>query len=67
MNEVYLHRDDLKTIMQFMDAFPDRDLVLITNDTSSGIGAVIKAHLIGTNVNGHVVTVTKDIVDESSW
>lgn len=67
MNEVYLHRDDLKTILQFLDTFPDKDVVLITSDTSSGIGALIKAHVIGTMVNGHVVTVTKDIVDESSW
>jgi hypothetical protein len=40
---------------------------MITSDTSSGIGALIKASVIGANVNGHVVTVTKDIVDESSW
>jgi hypothetical protein len=67
MNEMYLHRDDLVTIKQFLDTFPDRDVVLVTCDNSSGIGSLIKAHVIGATVNGHVVTVTKDIVDESSW
>lgn len=67
MNEIYLHRDDLETILKFLNTFPDRDIVMITSDTSSGIGALIKASVIGANVNGHVVTVTKDIVDESSW
>jgi hypothetical protein len=67
INSIYLHRDDLKTILQFLDSFPDRDVVEVTSDTSSGIGAIIKASVIGSTVNGHVVTVTKDIVDESSW
>lgn len=67
IDSIYLHRDDLKTILQFLDSFPDRDVVEVTSDTSSGIGALIKASIIGATVNGHVVTVTKDIVDESSW
>lgn len=67
IDSIYLHRDDLKTILQFLDSFPDRDVVEVTSDTSSGIGAIIKASVIGSTVNGHVVTVTKDIVDESSW
>ena len=67
IDTIYLHRDDLQTILQFLDAFPDRDVVEVTSDTSSGIGAIIKASVIGATVNGHVVTVTKDIVDESSW
>jgi len=67
IDTIYLHRDDLQTILQFLDTFPDRDVVEVTSDTSSGIGALIKASVIGATVNGHVVTVTKDIVDESSW
>lgn len=67
IDSIYLHRDDLKTILQFLDSFPDRDVVEVTSDTSSGIGAIIKASVIGSTVNGHTVTVTKDIVDESSW
>jgi hypothetical protein len=67
MNEIYLHREDLESILKFLNSFPDKDIVLLTSDTSSGIGALIKASVIGANVNGNVVTVTKDIVDESSW
>jgi hypothetical protein len=67
MNEIYLHRDDLESILKFLNTFPDKDIVLITSDASSGIGALIKASVIGATVNGNIVTVTKDIVDESSW
>lgn len=67
IDTIYLHKDDLQTILQFLEAFPERDVVELTSDTSSGIGALIKASVIGATVNGHVVTVTKDIVDESSW
>ena len=67
IDTIYLHKDDLQTILQFLETFPDRDVVELTSDTSSGIGAIIKASIIGATVNGHVVTVTKDIADESSW
>jgi hypothetical protein len=67
IDTIYLHKDDLQTILQFLEAFPERDVVELTSDTSSGIGALIKASIIGATVNGHVVTVTKDIVDESGW
>lgn len=67
LDTIYLHRDDLETIAQFLNSFPDRDIVEITSDNSSGIGYLIKASVIGATVNGHIVKVTKDIVDESSW
>jgi hypothetical protein len=67
MNSVLLHKDDLVTIKQFLDAFPDKDYVEITADNSSGIGTIIKAHITGAIVNGHIVNISKDIVDESSW
>jgi Holliday junction resolvase len=67
MNQIYLHREDLESILKFLNTFQDKDIVLVSSDTSSGIGALIKASVIGANVGGHVVTVTKDIVDESSW
>jgi hypothetical protein len=67
MNTIYLHRDDIISIQKFLDSFPDKDIVQITSDNSSGIGSIIKASVIGATVNGNVVTVTKDIVDESSW
>ena len=64
---IYLHRDDLETIQQFLNAFPDRDYVELNADSSSGIGTLLNATLIGATVNGHVVNVTKNIVDETSW
>jgi hypothetical protein len=67
MNEIYLHRDDIIALHKFLDSFPDKDVVLVKADTSSGIGTHMTASVIGTIVNGHVVTVTKDICDESSW
>lgn len=67
LNTIYLHRDDLETIQQFLAAFPDRDYVELTADSSSGIGTLLDAKIVGATVNGHVVSVTKNIVDESSW
>lgn len=67
INQIYLHKDDLESILKFLNSFEDKDIVLVTSDNSSGIGAIVKASVIGATVNGQVVTVTKDIVDESSW
>ena len=64
---MYLHKDDLETIRQFMASFPDCPNVELTCDTSSGIGAIINATLHHVDLNGQVVSVTKNIVDETSW
>ena len=66
MNEVSLHRDDLETILQFMKKYPTVDFVTISVDSSSGIGSIVKAS-INTIVNSDAVTITKTIMDESSW
>lgn len=67
-NKVYLHKDDLETLIQFLKAFPNgTDIVEITSDNSSGIGSIITAKINGIALNGMVVDVTKTIVDESSW
>ena len=66
METVHLHRDDLQTIMQFANKYPDSEYITVTSDNSSGIGSIVKAHVKAV-VNGDMVTVTKDIVDESSW
>jgi hypothetical protein len=63
---MYLHKDDLVTILQFMDAFEYSEVELI-EDNCSGIGATLEAKLHGVQLNGHAVTVSKMIVDESSW
>jgi hypothetical protein len=66
MNQVSLHRDDLETILQFMKKYPTVDFMTISVDSSSGIGSIIKAS-INTIVNSDAVTITKTIMDESSW
>ena len=66
MTEIYLNKTDLKEILVFMESFPDRDIVRINYDEGLGLGSVVSASLVGTTVNGHIVTITKDIVDESS-
>ena len=66
MNTICLHRDDVETILQFVKKYPDVEYVTITSDSSSGIGSIVDAS-INTVINGDVVTLTKHIVDESSW
>ena len=66
INTIHLHRDDVTTIAQFLNKYPDTEYVTITSDSSSGIGSIIDASL-KTVINGDFVTITKHIVDESSW
>lgn len=66
MNIIHLHRDDLVAILQFSTKYPDQEYVTITSDSSSGIGSIVTAS-IKAPINGDFVTITKDIVDESSW
>ena len=56
MNSIYLHRDDLETLIQFIEAF-EHSKVEIVADSSSGIGTTITARLHGVNLNGMTVTV----------
>lgn len=66
MNKVTLHRDDVANIKKFIDKYTTSDYVTIEVDSSSGIGSVVKAS-INAVVNEDLVTITKAIVDESSW
>jgi hypothetical protein len=66
MNTVSLHRDDVETILQFIKKYPEVEYVTITCDSSSGIGSIVKAS-IKAPINSDWVTLTKHIVDESSW
>lgn len=65
MKEVSLHKEDLVEILKFANKY-ETDYITINVDSSSGIGSLVKASLFAV-VNGDPVTVTKDIVDESSW
>ena len=64
--EITLHRDDLVAIKEFIDKYPASDFINISVDSSSGIGSIVKASL-PTVINGDLVTISKTIVDESSW
>ena len=66
MNKISLYRDDVETILQFIKKYPESEYVTITCDSSSGIGSIIDAS-IGAVINGDLVTLTKHIVDVSSW
>ena len=67
MNEMFLHKDTLLSMLSFLESFPDKDTIHVTADNSSGIGTITKASIIDVVVNDQIVTVTKEIVDESSW
>lgn len=66
MHKFTLHKDDLVTITQFLNKYPDVSYVTLSVDSSSGIGSTIDIN-INTVVNGDAVTITKNIADESSW
>jgi len=64
--EVILHKDDLKAIIEFANKYPDSDYVTVSCDSSSGIGILVSASLRAI-INEDAVIITKQIVDESSW
>jgi len=64
--EVILHKDDLKAILEFANKYPDSDYVTVSCDSTSGIGILVSAS-IRAMVNEDPVIITKQIVDESSW
>lgn len=66
MNTISLHKDDLVAIQKFVSKYENADYITISVDSSSGIGSLVKASIFAV-INGDPVTITKDIVDESSW
>lgn len=66
MSQVSLHRDDLSSILEFVHKYPNVDFLTIDVDSSSGIGSIVKVS-VNTEVYGDVVTISKTLVDESSW
>ena len=65
MKEVSVHKEDLVAILEFANKY-ETDYITISVDSSSGIGSLVKASIFAV-INGDPVTITKDIVDESSW
>ena len=64
---MYLHIEDLESIIDFMKKFEGVEIVEVEADSSSGIGSIITARLHHVEVNGERVTVSKIISDETSW
>ena len=74
MKTIYLHRDDLVQLIEFIDKInPDGTLrlsagtVKIDYDATSGIGATIKATCPHEYEEGKWADLTITIQDESSW
>lgn len=63
--------DTLKDIVEFANAMQDisksdNAIIEINVDHSSGIGPAITASVVG-EVNGNIVTITKDFTDVGTW
>jgi hypothetical protein len=66
INQVSLHRDDIREILKFVEKYPDSEYLTIEVDSSSGIGSIVLASIPAV-INGDMVVIKKTIVDESSW
>lgn len=42
---MYLHRDDIKKMLEVLEKFPDAETVEVLSDSSSGIGSVTTMRL----------------------
>ena len=63
---MYLHRDDLMSILEFIDKF-GVDTVNVEVDNSSGIGSTVTATIENVLVNGTEVSVSKEIAGVENW
>lgn len=64
---IYLHKDDLETIIQFIEAInPEHQRVELLAK-HCGIGTTITAKIHGVELNGMTVSVEKEIVGSESW
>lgn len=65
---IYLHKEDLIAMIEFIDAFkPQHETIEITVDSSSGIGSTVTATLNGLDINGQRVSVSRVISDVENW
>lgn len=64
---VFLTREDLKTLQDLFEQFPDHHTVEVTSDNSSGIGAIVEAVFHDVKLFGKEVTVKFTIADEKDW
>lgn len=65
---MYLHKEDLIAMIEFIDAFkPQHETIEINVDSSSGIGSTVTATLNGLDINGQRVSVSRVISDVENW
>lgn len=62
----FFNRDELESILDFLNKYPDTICVEIDVESSSGIGRLITAK-VQTFLHDDWVTVTKTITDQTSW
>jgi hypothetical protein len=74
MKSIYLNEREIKNILDFMNSFttdPRTSSVVssveIAVEGDNGIGNTTIAKLHGVKLNGHTVTVSRVISDESDW
>ena len=63
---MYLHRDDLKRMLEILEKFPEVEVVNVVSDTSSGIGAHTTMQIV-TQVNGIDGTLEVVISSVENW
>lgn len=67
MNSVYLTREDLETLKQLFEQFPNNHTVEVTSDNSSGIGSIVEAIFHDVMVFGKPANIKFTIADEKDW
>ena len=63
---MYLHKEDLKKMLEILEKFPGVEVVDVKVDSSSGIGSHTTMHLV-TQVNGIDGTLEVVISSVESW
>ena len=63
---MYLHREDLKKMLEILEKFPEVEVVDVNVDNSSGIGSHTTMQLV-TQVNGIDGTLEVVISSVESW
>ena len=63
---MYLHREDLKKMLEILEKFPEVDVVDVLVDTSSGIGSHTTMQLV-TQVNGIDGTLEVVVSSVENW
>lgn len=63
---MYLHKEDLKRMLEILEQFPDAEVVEVEQDSTSGIGSVTTMR-VATRVNGVSGTLEVVISGIENW